>query len=306
LPRGLPTDDLYADWAVAQFGPEAGPEAAAIFAKLDGHFPTPSTWLRGPGGIATRNEPWASYSDNFAFVGEFAALRPKVHGAAARERFDFWLATFRATKAMGELGCARGELDRDVKEIAAAKDADARRQLAREKALPVRLRMTQLLGDLHGALLESLTNSTELGTLCNIEQQSMLRLHILDGQDTALEKALGEPLPAAATPWKDYRGTPHLVAMNPRTTLSAGESQTLKVVAMASSPTSSVRILMRPLGGKEWRTVPATHVARAVWKASLPPAEADFEYFLEAQTADGKNLRWPASAPEMNQTVVVE
>ena len=59
---------------------------------------------------------------------------------------------------------------------------------------------------MHNALLATLNNATELGTLCNIEQQSMLRLKMLTGQDAALAKLLGEPLPAAAQPWKDYRG----------------------------------------------------------------------------------------------------
>ena len=45
----------------------------------------------------------------------------------------------------------------------------------------------------------------------------------------------------------------------------------------------------------------ATHVGRAVWSATLPAAQEDFEYYLTA----GGNLVWPATAPGLNQTVVV-
>jgi hypothetical protein len=46
-------------------------------------------------------------------------------------------------------------------------------------------------------------------------------------------------------------------------------------------------------------------LARAIHTAALPaPADESLEYYVEAQTADGATLRWPASAPEIGQTVV--
>ena len=61
LPRDLPVADFYADWATAQFGPEVGPAAAAIFTKLDGNFPQTSGWIRGPGAIVVNKQPWAAW-----------------------------------------------------------------------------------------------------------------------------------------------------------------------------------------------------------------------------------------------------
>jgi hypothetical protein len=304
-PRDLPTADLYQDWAAAQFGPDAGPEAAAIFTKLDGNFPATSGWIRGPGAIAVQNAPWAAHSKNFAFVELFAALRPKVKGAGCLERFDFWLNSFRTTRAMGEFACARGELNRIMQAIAKEKDPAVQRQLAKEQALPVRLRMAALAGDKVNAVLASLTNATELGTLCNIEQQSMVRLKLLKGHDAALEKILGEPLPAAAQPWQDYRGGSRLVVMNGRTALVKGEAQTLRIIALDKQPVKSIVVKCRPFGKGDWQSIEAKHVARAVWGATLPAAAEDFEYHVVAETADGKKLAWPATAPEMNQTVVV-
>ena len=62
-------------------------------------------------------------------------------------------------------------------------------------------------------------------------------------------------------------------------------------------------VKVRPLGGK-WQTIPATHLARAVYAAKLPTVPDDFEYYLTAETAGGQKLVWPATAPSVNQTVV--
>lgn len=304
-PRDLPVADFYEDWATGQFGREAGPPAAAIFAKLDGHFPQPSAWINGPGAIAINPQPWATVAPRFGFVDEFAALRPLVRGPSHLERFDWWLNTFRVTKLMGEFGCERGELDGLMKRLDAEKDGVTQRRLAREQALPVRLKMVTLLGGLHHALLATLNNATELGTLCNLQQQSIMRLKVLGARDAALENYLGESLPAAAQPWKDYRGDPRLVVMTARTTARPGEALALRIVALDRQPVKSVTVKLRPLGQGEWHTLGASHQARAVWRAKLPPATEDFEYFVESQTADAKTLRWPTSAPQLNQTVVI-
>jgi hypothetical protein len=305
LPRDLPVGDFYADWATAQFGRDVGAATAAIFTKLDGKFPATSAWIRGPGGIVISKEPWKSAAARFAFVDEFAALRPRLQGAGNLARFDWWLNTFRVTREMGHLGSLRGELNEILAGIEKEKDPAAQRRLAREQALPVRLAMLQALGAMNEALLATLHNATELGTLCNIEQQSMLRLKILTGQDAKLEQFLGAPLPAGAQPWQDYRGTPRLANLTARSAATKGETLALRIVALDKQAVPSVTLKFRPLGNGRWRTVQASHLARAVWQAKLPAAQEDFEYYIEAQTADAKTLRWPATAPDLNQTVVI-
>ena len=288
MPHDLPVADFYEDWAAAQFGREAGPAAAAIFTKLDGNFPLTSAWITGPGAMAINHQPWATVAPRFAFVDEFAALRPQVRGAGHLDRFDWWLNTFRVTKLMGEFGCARGELDGIMKRIATEQDATSQRRQAREQALPVRLKMVSLLAELHHALLATLHNTTELGTLCNIEQQSMLRLKILTAHDDALAKHLGEPLPAAAHPWRDYRGDPPLVVMTARTAVGKGETPKLKIIAINKQPMKSVSVHVRPLGKVEWKAIPATHVARTVYEAKLQSAQDDFS---TTSAPDGRRRR---------------
>jgi hypothetical protein len=42
-----------------------------------------------------------------------------------------------------------------------------------------------------------------------------------------------------------------------------------------------------------------------VYEATLPPAQDDFEYHITAETAAGQTLVWPATAPDLNQSVVI-
>ncbi len=304
-PRFLPVADFYADWARAQFGPEAGAAAGELFARLDGKFPRASAWISGPGVIAVNRQPWAQVEAQYRFVDELAALGAGVRGAGNRERFAWWLDTFRYARAMAHAGCARGALDGVMQELGKQKSPDEQRRLAREKALPLRLELLQCVGDMYGFLLATLHNASELGSLVNVEQQSLLRTGLLTGHDRQLEKLLGEPLPAAARPWKEYRGPARLVVMTARGSAAKGERLVLPIVALDRQPPRSVVVRVRPLGGSDWQTVSATHVARAVYRAELPAAQDDFEYHVTAETAGGAKQVWPATAPELNHTVVV-
>jgi hypothetical protein len=302
----LPTEDLYRDWATAQFGPEVASDAASLLSGVDGKFPMPSSWIRGPGVIIENKKPWPEVAASYNFIESFGGLRNKVKGAGELERFDFWLNTLKFNKFMGEFGCACGDLERIMQNIANEKDPAIQTKIAREQALPVRLTMTVLAGKMTTSLIESVSNSTELGTLCNVEQQSMLRMKRLSGHDSTLEKVLGEPLPEAARPWKEYRGNPRLVVMNGRTALDQGEIQSLEIIALDQNPVKSVVVMIRPLGKGKWKIVEARHFARAVWTASLPSATEDFEYQVVATTTTGSKLVWPATVPALNQTVVIK
>ena len=74
----------------------------------------------------------------------------------------------------------------------------------------------------------------------------------------------------------------------------------MTVFVLDKQPANPV-VHLRPLGQGSWRQTPATHVARAVYKADLPAARDDFEYYITA----GDSLVWPATAPRLNQTVVI-
>ena len=103
----------------------------------------------------------------------------------------------------------------------------------------------------------------------------------------------------ANQPWpKEYQGSPRLIVPCVRSVLNQGEALRLKIIAL---PASQPSVHFRSMGGGEWKVIPAAHVNRGVYEASLPIAHEDFEYYVTA----GENLVWPATAPGLNQTVVI-
>ena len=66
----------------------------------------------------------------------------------------------------------------------------------------------------------------------------------------------------------------------------------------------NVVLRWRPLGHGRWQQQEMTHVTRAIHRATLPASAESMEYYLQAVTASGGQLVWPATAPDLNQTVV--
>lgn len=136
--RYLPSADFYADWARVQFGDEVADAAAAIFTKIDGQLPRPSDWVNGPGGIKPDPRPWADVAKDYAFVDQLAQLEPKVQGAGSRERFLYWLDTFRYLRSSAQVNCTWARFNAAMAKVKAEKNPEAQKRLARELALPVR------------------------------------------------------------------------------------------------------------------------------------------------------------------------
>jgi len=50
----------------------------------------------------------------------------------------------------------------------------------------------------------------------------------------------------------------------------------------------------------------AAHRTRQAYRVAFPaPSRGAVEYYLEAALEDGQRLLWPATAPSINQTVIV-
>jgi hypothetical protein len=303
-PRYLPCGDFYADWARAEFGAEAAEPIAAIFAGLDGRLPRPADWVDGPGGIKPDPRPWEQVAPSCAFVDELAALRPRVQGGGSLERFDYWLATFRYLRAIARVNCTWARFDAAMAKVRAERDPAARRELARRTALPLRRELVAQAAELHRHLMATVSTYGELGTVTNWQQHSLGRLLAVPGRELA--GILGAPLPADAMPSAEYDGPPRLIVPVVRGELEAGEPLRLTVLILGSEPAGPA-LCWRPLGPGPFARLPLAHVARGVYSALLPAAEikGDFEYHIEA-TAGGRKLIWPATAPAINQSVVVE
>jgi hypothetical protein len=147
------------------------------------------------------------------------------------------------------------------------------------------------------------TTAGGMGNVTNWQQHILPGL--LTGPGEELAKILGEPLPADALPGKDYQGEPRLFVPTVRTLLLEGEPLRLTVVVLGPQPADAV-VYWRPLGTGQFAKVALEHVDRGVYKVVLPAeaTRADLEYYVEAGAA-GTTLRFPATAPALNQTVVV-
>ena len=305
-PRDLPVFDFYLDWARHHFGERAAKPIATIFAKMDGKLPRPSRWNRGPGVMYPDGRPWAQVRREYGFVSELASLRPRVKGAGNRARFDYWLCTFRLMKAKARVNCTWGDYNRAIDKIRAVEDSQSKKEMAREVALPIRIRIASLLADVHANLIGTISSPGELGTLSNIEQRTLPRL--LDQPGKELEELLGEPLPPEAFPSPAYRGPLRIVIPTVRGHVTTDECLDLRVMILSETPLRDANLYWRVLGSDTFERIPLQHVNRGVHHVTLPGQTrpgADMEYYVEVRNEKGARARFPATGPRINQTVVV-
>ena len=144
-----------------------------------------------------------------------------------------------------------------------------------------------------------------MGTLANLERHNRLGTQFVTAHDVALAAATGAPLPQDVQLSKVYAGPSRIIVPTVRTEVAAGESLKLRLIVLDNKPAKSVTLYWRPIGSGPFQRVEVKHLGRAVYQAALPPATEDFEYYIEAQTAEGNTLVWPVSAPKICQTVVV-
>ncbi|MBL7154520.1 MAG: hypothetical protein ISS79_12465 [Phycisphaerae bacterium] len=316
--RDLPADDFYADWAAAQFGPEAAEPIAKLFVSLDGgrsstaegqgntNLPRPSTWIGGPGGVKPDQRPWEKVSKEYAFVDELCELRPLVKGAGNVERFNYWVNNFRYLRAVGQVSCTWGRYNAAIKRVKDTKESDVRKQLARETVLPIRKELVARIAEVHRYLLATVNTPGAMGNVTNWQQHVMPKLLTEPGKELA--KILGEELGQDAMPGKEYIGWHRLIVPTVRSTLAAGEDLRVKVIILPTKKAQDAALYWRPMGSGRFKRIGLTHVARAVYSATIP-AEAiqqrDFEYYVRAEPGDRPELVFPAGAPQMTQTVVI-
>jgi hypothetical protein len=188
--------------------------------------------------------------------------------------------------------------------VKAEKDVAAQKELARQLALPARQKLVRLVNTLFDYLLATVATTGEMGTVANWNQHNLPDLLTKPGEELAT--ILGEPLPADAQPSQEYRGPARLILPTIRTTIAPNESLKLKVIILSQSPPRDAALFWRKLGEKKFAKAPLRHVVRGVYCAQfLPALTDDFEYYVQVESGQGHHLRFPATAPALNQTVVV-
>jgi len=311
--RDLPADDFYKSWCLAQFGQEISEKLADFFISIDGNegdysknlrearIPRPTVWFGGPGGIKSNEKPWKEVQKDYAFVDEFAKMRPEIKSAGNIERFDYWLNNFKYLRTLGKLGCVRGELDKIMKKID---------NLSIKKAIELRIKLARLWEEMMTYQLAVTDTSGAMGTIANLELHVRKNTHkptprFLNCYDQKLTEISGSPLPQEIFPTKKYLGKPRIIVPTKRSKIIANEKLKIKIIILDNKKAKEAALFWREIGDNKFNKIKLNHIARAVYSAKLPPLNKTIEYYIEAKTADEKIIIWPATAPKLNQTVVV-
>jgi hypothetical protein len=245
-------------------------------------------------------------SQRYNFVDELAALRPKIRSTGNRDRFDWWLNTFQYMKAVARVNCSWAGYTNAATRVRAA-DAAERKELARQTLLPPRRDLIQQVNEVHQYLLATVSNPGELGTVANWEQHLLPELLTKPGMDLA--ELLGEDLPADAQPSRVYRGPLRVIVPTLRSSVAVGEPLEIKCIILAEQTPLEAAIYSRSLGEGKFARTKLTHITRSVYSATLPaPSEDDtgLEYYVKIVPGKGGPGYFPATAPAMNQTLVVQ
>ena len=300
-----PTDDFYADWAAHEFGPDVAAEAARLFEHLDGRLPRPSDWTDGPGGLKPDPRPWEQVQAEYAFVLQLEQLQPAVRGAGNLARFDYWLASFRYLRAVAQVNCVWARYNAALLAVKQATDPAETRRRALAELLPLRRELVRHVATVYTSLLATVSNPGELGTVMNWESHILPGL--LTGPGEELARLLGQALPEEAQPATQYRGLTRIIVPTVRSSYEPAETLTLRVLVLSGQPPREAVVKWRRLGGREFATLPLQPVARGVYTALFPAeatAAADLEYFVQVEAPDAAPVRFPATAPALNQTLV--
>ena len=292
-------DAFWADWGRGMFGGDAGADIGRIIQKFDGGHLAINALIRG--GAKTTDAQIARF---FAPLRELEGLRPRIKGAGNLERLDYWLNLIRASQLRVRTWVLADRLTQKMKAANAIEEADRKLSLVRNEVLPLRLDMARSYESMIAAFVACAKSPGEIGTISSIESGS--RGRIVSAHDKAIAQILGAPLPAEAAVTTAYGGTPRIFVSARRTQMNAGEQQEIRAFVLSSSKSSGVNLYWRSLGEGRFKKLAASHRSRQAYRVALPAQpHGTVEYYLEAALEDGQKLLWPATAPSINQTVIV-
>jgi hypothetical protein len=325
--RDLPQADFYLDWATAQFGSKFAKEIGTIFSNIDGgplllpgksrrtaNLLRSSDWIKGPGGIRLQLgdavsgvEAEKEINSRLQFINELESFRSKIKGKGNAERLDYWLNSFRYTRATLLLGKVLNDLDEIIKQVNEAKEKSEQENLVKNNALPLRVQATKLWCDMMDYFLATVSTTGELGTIANLEQHNLRFLNVLGKHDSLLSALLGEPMPNETKLSKDYSGPLKIILTTVRTLLEADEDFNLTVRILSQSRIKSADLYWRFLGEKKFNKVSLVHISRGVYQLTMPKEEnkgTDFEYYVQVAN-EKEEQNWPVTAEGICQAVVI-
>jgi hypothetical protein len=318
--RDFPTNDFYKEWAKVQFGKEVSGQLAKIFVKIDGgqlctkdenkkeaRLYRPIDWsgIR-PDEIKSSLKHWNEIQKKFAFIDEFLALESKIKGIGNKERYNYWLNTFRFAQKMAQADSMLNELDSIMSSITNEKNKNIQEMLVNEKAIPLRSKIIQTWGEMMTLFLSTVSTISEIGTVADLELYNLNNISLFTKCDSSIIKITGQSLPEREY-WKEYRGPSRLIVPTKRSIIEQDENLKIKVIVLSKNKVKDGFIFWKPLYGSTFNRQPLEHVSRSVYSATISGIDmnrADFEYYIKVNT-EGETLVYPSTAPDINQTVVV-
>ena len=320
--RDLPVNDFYEDWAVHQFGSDKAREIAEIFTSLDGgpeffpennlpyqaHLFRASEWIKGPGAISTIRESWSEVGKRFSFIERMESLQEDIQGEGNRERYGYWLNTFRFARETARLGCLLGEMEKVSQIINAENHRTVLDSVAQYELLPLRIKAAETYDLLVHFLLMTVTNSSELGTIANLEQHNLLTLNLLNSYDSMLSELLQEPLPFSTHLQMNYEGPPKLILQAPISLLEKDTDLYLKVRVLSQQKVKGVKLYWKELGGRDFNNAGFRNIGQNVFEVTLDKLSInnhDLEYYVEGILDNDEIVKYPVSAGKLNQTIII-
>jgi hypothetical protein len=304
--RTVSVGAFYDDWALASFGEEAAKDIADIFARIDGRVPISVGGGCPSGSLPPDTRSWDDVKKSYSFVEDMQALRPRIKGPGNLERFDYWLNTFHYHARLAEIRCVLGRFEKIMKKVEAQKDITTRKELAKDEALPAYRELIKLYGDTVRLRLRTVTTHGGIATVVNLMQHAKFYPPAIDGPTKRM--AAQVDLPADVRPSGTYGGPTRIVVPTIRSILVSGEDLEVKAIVLDDVVPEAVTLNWRVLGEGDFVKSPFKLIARRTYGTRLAPDRSKgktLEYYIEAITRDGKKVRWPPSAPVLNQTVVV-
>jgi hypothetical protein len=292
-------DAFWADWGRGMFGGDAGAEAGRTIQKFDGCHLGINALIRGGAGTTD-----AQIGEFFAPLRELEGLQPRIQGAGNLERYSYWLNLIRASELRVRTWVLAARLASKMKAADAVQGPDAKVRFVRNEVLPLRLDIARSYENLIAAFVNCARSPGEIGTISSIESGS--RERVVSSQDAAIARVLGEPLPPEIAVCTAYRGQPRIFVSARGAQANVGEPQEIRAFVLSSAKCSGVNLYWRSLGTGSFNKLAATHRSRQAYRVALPAkSQATLEYYLEATLEDGQAVRWPVTAPSINQTVIV-
>jgi hypothetical protein len=165
--------------------------------------------------------------------------------------------------------------------------------------------MIEQLAKVHRYLLQTVNTKGEMGNVTNWQQHVMPKLLMEPSRELA--KILGEGALANKWPTKKYEGKARIFVPTVRGQLIAGEDLRIKAIFLDRQQPEEVLLYYSKMGTNEFRKEELSNIDRGVYAVKLPAGEIgeDIEYYIKATTAKGERLYFPATAPRINQTIIV-